>query len=114
MLWGNNRDGGSDFGNFDPNDRNEIIEKTKEALEEGMTWIGKIGQEWQGDTPNDELARGLVASGTMQLDTLHEAVNKASENPKDINPLLLMIAIQAFETHMRMLAMLNSLSDLRT
>lgn len=113
-LWGQDNDNeGFGFGSFDPNDREDIISRTKEALEQGLEWIGKIGQDWQGDTPNDELARGLVAVGTMMLGNLQEAIDIAAENPRKVNPLMLTLAIQAFENHMRTLGMLHSLSSLR-
>jgi hypothetical protein len=95
---------------FDPR---EIVEKTRAALESGLEWMGKVGKEWQNDSANDELARGMVAAGTLLLDSLKEAVDVAADSPKDINPLLLALAIQAFENHMKTLAMLHSLSALR-
>lgn len=104
--------GGLGWGREEMPDPQELIERTRAALEEGQEWMGKIGKEWQADTPNDELARTLVAAGTMMIASLREAVDKAYESPKDINPLILALAIQAFENHIRSLAMLHSLGSL--
>lgn len=93
-------------------DKDELLARTRESMETGQEWMGKIGREWQGDTPNDALARELVAAGTMMIGSLLDACEAAGEEPKSVNPLILALAIQAFENHMRTLAMLHSLSAL--
>jgi hypothetical protein len=93
-------------------DKEELLERTREAMRMGQEWMGKLGRQWQGDTPNDALARELVAAGTMLISGLVEACEAAGEDPKSVNPLILALSVQAFENHMRTLAMLNSLGSL--
>ena len=96
-------DGGLGWGRGDediPSDKDELLARTREAMETGQEWMGKIGQQWMGDTPNDALAREMVAAGTIMISSLLEACEAASDNPKSVNPLILALAVQAFENHM--------------
>ena len=110
FMWGEGREDRDPYRGMD---KEELLERTQAALEEGLEWMGKVGAEWQSDAATDKLARDMVASGTILLDSLKTAVDTAQANPKDVNPLVLALAIKTFEAHMGGLAMLHSLAALR-
>ncbi len=99
-------------GDFRDMDRDEIMGRTRDALDVGQDWLTKVGKQWQGDTPDDALARGMVAAATMQLSDIRDTIDIALDDPSKINPLILALAIQGLETSLKSLAMLDSLAGL--
>jgi hypothetical protein len=74
-------------------------------------WLGKLGQKFQSNSPDDELARGMVATCTMLMGDISNAIEVASEDPNNINPLILAMAIQMLEAALKALVMLDTISE---
>ena len=93
-------------------DRDEVVQRCRETMEQGREWMGKLGRAWQGDTHNDQLARELVAVGTMLIGALSDSIEQAQDDPKSVNPMILALAIKAYEAHMNTLSMLYAVGSL--
>ena len=79
-----------------------------EAREEVLAMLEDLSEKWMGDSPNDAIARAIIAGCRPLIDALTDAAGK-----EGVQPLIFMLSVKQFQEISANLSMLDKLTQLK-